>query len=173
MKERYEMMWDLKKSLETPELSDQTRLLKIEIYLKVYVFVLVLCGSLLLKFLGVFGYLSLPKKEIAGGLLLFVALNAGYIALLNRGILLRRLHILVAVTDILFFTILIHFIGGAGTPVLALLYVLPIPFYSILISPWSGYLVSVGSCLAYTVLCGLEYSGLVRFTGIPRSRSRS
>ncbi len=165
MKERYEMMWDLKKSLETPELSDRTRLLKIEIYLKVYVFVLVLCGSLFLQFLGVFGYLSLPKKEIAGGLLLFVAINAGYIALLNRGILLRRLHILVAVTDILFFTILIHFMGGAGAPVLALLYVLPIPFYSILISPWSGYLVSIGSCLAYTVLCGLEYSGLVAFYG--------
>ena len=165
MKDRYEMMWDLKKSLETPELSDQTRLLKIEIYLKVYVFVLVLCGTLLLQFLGVFGYLSLPKQEIAGGLSLFVALNAGYIALLNRGILLRRLHILVGATDIVFFTILIHFLGGASTPVLALLYVLPIPFYSILISPWSGYLVSIGSCLAYTVLCGLEYSGLVPFYG--------
>jgi len=165
MKERYEMMWDLKKSLETPELSDQTRLLKIEIYLKVYVFVLVLCGSLLLQFLGVFGYLNLPKKEIAEGLLLFVAINAGYIALLNRGILLRRLHILVGATDILFFTILIHFLGGAGMPVLALLYLLPIPFYSILISPWSGYLVSIGSCLAYAVLCGLEYSGLVPFYG--------
>ena len=165
MKERYEIMWDLKKSLETPELSDRTRLLKIEIYLKVYVFVLVLCGSLFLQFLGVFDYLNLPRKEIVLGLLLFVALNYGYVAMLNRGILLRRLYILVAVTDIMFFTILIHFMGGAGTPVLALLYVLPIPFYSILISPWSGYLVSIGSCLAYTVLCGLEYSGLVSFYG--------
>ncbi len=161
MKERYEMMSDLKKSLETPELSDQTRLLKIEIYLKVYVLVLVLCGYLFLQFIGVFGYLNFPKKEIAGGLLLFAAINAGYIALLNRGILLRRLYVLVAVTDIVFFTILIHFLGGADTPVLALLYVLPVPFYSILISPWSGYLVSIGSCLAYTVLCGLEYSGLL------------
>jgi transcriptional regulator with GAF, ATPase, and Fis domain len=165
MRDRYEIVWDLKKSLETPELSDQTRLLKIEIYLKVYVFVLVLCGSLFLQFFGVFGYLNLPKKEIAWGLLLFVALNAGYIALLNRGILLRRLYILVAVTDILFFTVLIHFMGGADAPVLALVYVLPIPFYAILISPWSGYLVSIGSCLAYALLCGLEYSGLVPYYG--------
>ena len=67
MKERHEMMWDLKKSLETPELSDQTRLLKIEIYLKVYVFVLVLCGSLFLQFFGIFGYLSLPKRRLPGG----------------------------------------------------------------------------------------------------------
>ncbi len=165
MKDGYEIVWGPKDAMETPEGSDKTRLLKIEIYLKVYVLVLVLCGYLFLQFLGVFGYLNLPKKEIAGGLLLFVAINAVYLALLRRGILLRRLHVLVAVTDIVFFTVLIHFLGGADTPVLALLYVLPVPFYSILISPWSGYLVSIGSCLAYTLLCGLEYSGLLPFYG--------
>jgi len=165
MKERSEIVLDLKKSLEKPELSDQTRLLKIEIYLKVYVIVLVLCGYLFLQFVGVFGYLDLPKMEIAGGLLLFVVLNAVYVVLLNKGIHLPRLYVLVALTDILFFTILIHFLGGAESPVLALLYVLPVPFYSILISPWSGYLVAIGSCLAYAVLCGLEYSGLLPFYG--------
>ncbi len=161
MIERYEVMSELKKSLESPDLTDRTRLLKIEIYLKVYVLVLVLFGYLFLQFIGVIGYLNLPKKEMVGGLLLFVLINAGYIALLNRGILLLRLYVLVAVTDIVFFTVLIHFLGGANAPVLALLYVLPVPFYSILISPWSGYLVSIGSCLAYAVLCGLEYSGLL------------
>ncbi len=161
MLERYEVMSGLKKSLESPELSDRTRLLKIEIYLKVYVLVLVLCGYLFLQFVGVFGYLNVPKSEMISGLLLFALINAGYIALLNRGILLRRLYVMVAVTDIVFFTVLIHFLGGANTPVLALLYVLPVPFYSILISPWSGYLVSTGSCLAYAFLCGLEYSGLL------------
>jgi transcriptional regulator with GAF, ATPase, and Fis domain len=159
------MMLDLRKSLETPEISDQTRLLKIEIYLKLYVLFLVLGGYLFLQLIGVFGYLNLPKGEIALGLFFFVVINAGYVALLNRGILLQRLHVLVAVTDILFFTVIIHFLGGADTPVLALLYVLPVPFYSILISPWSGYLVSIGSCLAYAVLCGLEYSGLLPFYG--------
>ena len=165
MKERREIVSDLKKSLEEPELSDQTRLLKIEIYLKTYMLVLVLCGYLFLQFIGVFGYLDLPKIQIAGGLLLFVALNAVYITMLNRGIHLPKLYVLVALTDVLFFTILIHFLGGADTPVLAILYVLPIPFYSILISPWSGYLVAMGSCLAYAVLCGLEYSGLLHYYG--------
>lgn len=155
----------MKRSFETPEFSDETRLLKIEIYLKVYVLVLVLCGYLFLQFTGVFGYLNLPRKEIAAGLLLFVTVNAAFLALLNRGTHLPRLYVLVAVTDIVFFTVLIHFLGGADAPVLALLYVLPVPFYSILISPWSGYLVSIGSCLAYALLCGLEYSGLVPFYG--------
>jgi transcriptional regulator with PAS, ATPase and Fis domain len=159
------MMAELRRSFETIELSDETRLLKIEIYLKVYVLVLVLFGYSILQFVGLFGYLSLPRKEIAGGLLLFVSVNAVYLALLKRGILLRRLCVLVALTDILFFTVLIHFLGGADSPVLALLYVLPVPFYSILISPWSGYLVSIGSCLAYAFLCGLEYSGLLPYYG--------
>jgi DNA-binding NtrC family response regulator len=165
--ENPEIVSDLKKSLETPELGDRTRLLKIEIYLKVYVLLLVLCGTLFLQFIGVFGYLSLPKKELAAGLVLFVALNATYLFLLNRVVHLRGLYVFVALTDILFFTIIIHFLGGADYPVLALLYVLPVPFYSILISPWSGYLVAMGSCIAYTVLCGLEYSGLLDFYGSP------
>ncbi len=159
------MRLDLKKSLETPELTDRTRLLKIEIYLKVYVFVLILCGYLFLQFLGVISYLDLPRKAIVEGLLVFVGINAAYLLLLNRGIFVRRLYVPVALTDIVFFTVLIHFLGGADTPVLALVYVLPIPFYSILISPWSGYLVSIGSCLAYTVLCGLEASGLIAYYG--------
>ena len=155
----------MKSSLAEPEPSDRTRLLKIEIYLKVYVLVLVLFGYLLLQFIGVLTYLDLPKGKISGGLILFVALNAVYLTLLNRGTHLPRLYVLVALTDILFFTVLIHFLGGADAPVLAMLYVLPIPFYSILISPWSGYLVAIGSCLAYAVLCGLEYIGFLHFYG--------
>jgi transcriptional regulator with GAF, ATPase, and Fis domain len=165
MKSGTRVIAELRKSFETVELSDEQRLLKIEIYLKVYILVLVLFGYSILQFAGLFGYLLLPRKEIAGGLLLFVSVNAVYLALLRRGIFLRRLVVLVALTDIFFFTVLIHFLGGADSPVLALLYLLPVPFYSILISPWSGYLVSIGSCLAYAVLCGLEFSGLLPYYG--------
>ncbi len=145
--------------------SDRVRLLKVEIYLKIYVVLLFLGGSLLLQFLGVFGRLVLPKQALGETLFLFILLNAVYLSILARTERPRGLYGLVAVTDILFFTLLIHFLGGSDAPVLSLLYVLPVPFYSILLSPWSGYLVAVGSCVAYTVLCGLEYSGLVPFYG--------
>ena len=145
--------------------SDQVRLLKVEIYLKGYVLLLALFGYVLLEFLGIHGPLSVPKGIVSGGLLGFVILNAVYLYLLRAEGNLSLLFVFVAITDILFFTLLIHFLGGAEAPVLALLYILPIPFYSIFVSPWSGYVVAIGSCLAYTILCGLEYVGVVAHYG--------
>lgn len=145
--------------------SDRTRLLKIEIFLKLYVLFLVLFGYVLLGSLGAFGSLDFPKYSLAVTLVLFALSNGVFLHSLRRFERLDLLYLLVALTDILFFTLAIHFLGGAGAPFLTLLYVLPVPFFSILISPWSGYLVAIGSCVAYTLLCGLEYSGLIPYYG--------
>ena len=146
-------------------LSDRTRLLRVEIILKIYMLVLVLVGCLLLEFFGVFGVFHLPVAALGVTLFIFVLLNTTYLYFLKKAIRLFPLYVLVGITDILFFTVIIHFLGGYDTPVLALLYMLPIPFFSILISPAAGYLVTVGSFIAYALLCGLEYTGSIPFYG--------
>jgi DNA-binding NtrC family response regulator len=152
-------------ALSAEDGSDRTRLLRIEIFLKLYVLLLLLCGYVLLEFLGALGEFGFPRRSLVTVLLLFALLNGYYLYSLRRSRRLNLLYWLVGLTDILFFTLVIHFLGGAGAPFLALLYVLPVPFFSILISPWSGYLVAIGSCVAYTLLCGFEYSGLLPYYG--------
>jgi len=145
--------------------SDRHRLLKINIYLKVYILVLVLVGYGTLELLGLLQYLNFPQRAIGILILSFIFLSAVYLYLLKKTLRLSILYFLVAFTDILFFTLIIHYLGGADIPVLALIYTLPIPFFSIMISPQSGYLVAVTGALAYTCLAGLEYSGIITYYG--------
>lgn len=146
-------------------ISDRVRLLRIEIILKTYMLALVLVGCLFLEFVGVLGVFHFPVAALGITLFLFVLLNTAYLYFLKKAFRLIRLYVLVGVTDILFFTVLIHFLGGYDTPVLALLYMLPVPFFSILISPVAGYLITVGSFISYALLCGLEYTGAIPFYG--------
>jgi transcriptional regulator with PAS, ATPase and Fis domain len=147
--------------LEEYDVSDRPRLLRIEIVLKLYVLSLVLVGCLFLEFLGVSGLFRFPFDAMGISLCVFVMLNLIYLYFLKKAIRLSFLYVILGVTDIVFFTLIIHFLGGADSPVLSLLYMFPIPFFSILISPWAGYLMAMGSCMAFTVLCGLEFSGIV------------
>ncbi len=157
--------------LKAYDVSDRNRLLRIEIVLKLYVLSLVLFGYLFLEFMGIFGVFKFPLQAMGISLFIFVFLNSIYLYFLKKAILHPGLlYILVGITDILFFTIIIHFLGGADSPVLALLYMFPIPFFAILISPWAGYLMAIGSCVAFSLLCGLEFSGILAvYGGVPIS----
>ncbi len=145
--------------------SDSSSLLKIEIYLKSYILLLVLFGYIVLDFFGIFKLFIVPKTAIAVGILVFIGINLVYLFVLKRTTRYSLLLVYIALTDIIFFSILIHFWGGIDAPVMALLYLLPVPFFSIMISPWSGYLMTVGGYLAYILLCVLEYSGTLRSYG--------
>jgi transcriptional regulator with PAS, ATPase and Fis domain len=144
---------------------DQQRLLRINIYLKVYVLLLVLLGFGALDLLGVLKYLNFPQKPIGILLLFFIFLSATYLYLLKKPVNLSILYSFIGLTDILFFTLIIHYLGGADIPVMVLLYTLPIPFFSIMISPQSGYLIAVAGAIAYTCLAGLEYSRIISYYG--------
>jgi two-component system response regulator AtoC len=144
--------------------------LRIEIVLKLYVLSLVLFGCLFLEFMGIFRVFKFPIQNMWISLFVFVLLNSIYLYFLKKAIRPPLLHYLVGITDILFFTIIIHYLGGVDSPVLALLYMFPIPFFSILISPWAGYLMAIGSCMAFSLLCGLEFSGIIpSYGGTPIS----
>ncbi len=143
-------------------LSDSYRLLKIEIYLKSYILLLVLVGYTILDLFGIFKLFLVPKTAIAVFIMIFLGVNFFHLYILKRTTRYSLLLVYIASTDIFFFSILIHFWGGIDAPVMALLYLLPVPFFSMIISPWSGSLIAVGGYLAYILLCVLEYSGTLR-----------
>jgi len=151
--------------LNTHNFLEKNRLLRVEIFLKLYVLSLVLFGCLFLELIGIFGVIKFPIRAMGLVLVLFVLLNSIYLYFLKKAIRSALLYNLVGITDILFFTIIIHFLGGADSPVLALLYMFPIPFFAILISPSAGYLMAIGSCVAFSLLCGLEVGGLIASYG--------
>ena len=140
---------------------DHSRLLKLEIYLKSYILVCVLLGYAVLDSLNILEKFSVPKTSLGIVILLFILTSVYFLIILEKTKRFKTLVIIIALTDIFFFTLLIHYWGGIDAPVLAVLYLIPVPFFSIIISPWSGYLVAAASYLAYILLCVLEYSGIV------------
>jgi len=149
------------KALKERDVADRTRLLRIEIFLKLYVLSLVLLGVFLLELIGILGVFRFPLQAMGATLFMFLLVNSIYLYLLKKAIRATSIPVLVGTTDILFFTVIIHFLGGADAPVFALLCMLPIPFFAILISPWAGYLMAMGSCVAYSLLCAVEFAGVL------------
>ena len=98
-------------------LADRKRLLRIGIYLKVYVVLFVLLGYAILELLGLLKYLNFPKRSLGGLILIYIFLSAIYLYVSQRPRRLYFLYFLVAITDIIFFTFIIHYLGGADLPV--------------------------------------------------------
>ena len=88
--------------MKTDGLADRTKLLRIEIVLKLYIVSLVLCGCLFLEFMGLLSVFKVPIEALGISLFFFVFLNSIYLYFLKKAIPLSRLYVYVGATDIVF-----------------------------------------------------------------------